>query len=142
EGNSTATGKAAVFETLDEAVTWFRPGKLTTALLKQLGRWDADHLDEGVATGDSDMALKSELITLLVEPNETLTAEYKSWLDLGETRDRAVLAKAAIALANSGGGKIVLGMRHQEGKGPLESTQRPEHIDLYTQDDVNSAVNR
>ena len=43
------TGKAAVFPTLDAAVRWFRPGKLTTSLLKQLGRWDAESLDESAA---------------------------------------------------------------------------------------------
>ena len=67
---------------------------------------------------------------------------HKSWLDLREIRDRAVLAKAAIALANSGGGIIVLGMRHQEGKGPLESVPKPVEVDPYTQDDVNQAINR
>ena len=138
-----ATGKAGVSETLDEALQWFRPGKLTTALRKQLGRWEVQLLEEENAeTGEDDMALTTELLALLDEPNETLTAEYKSWLDLGETRDRAVLAKAAIALANSGGGIIVLGMRHQEGKGPLESVPRPTEADPYTQDDVNQAINR
>lgn len=88
------------------------------------------------------MPLTTELLALLDEPNETLTAEYKSWLDLGETRNRSVLAKAAIALANSGGGIIVLGMRHQEGKGPLESVPKPVEVDPYTQDDVNQAINR
>jgi hypothetical protein len=88
------------------------------------------------------MSLTTELIALLEEPNETPSAEYKSWLDLGEIRGRAVLAKAAIALANSGGGIIVIGMRHQESKGPLESAPRPAAVDPYTQDDVNQAINR
>jgi hypothetical protein len=138
-----ASGKAGVFGTLDDALAWFRPGKLTTALRKQLGRWEVQLLEEENAeTGEDNMPLTTELIALLDEPNETLTVEHKSWLDLGETRDRAVLAKAAIALANSGGGTIVLGMRHREGKGPLESVPRPAEVDPYTQDDVNQAVNR
>ena len=33
------TGKADVFGTVDEACDWFRPGPLTTELLKKLGRW-------------------------------------------------------------------------------------------------------
>jgi len=140
--DANITGNAAVFPTLDDALAWFRPGKLTMALRKQLGRWEVQLLDESASTGEDDMPLMTELLALLDEPNETLTAEYKSWLDLGETRDRAVLAKAAIALANSGGGIIVLGMRHQEGKGPLESVRRPDHVDPYTQDDVNQAINR
>lgn len=41
--------------------------------------------------------------------------EYKSWLDLrGNDEHKAHLAKAAIALANEGGGVIVIGLR-QEG---------------------------
>lgn len=47
------------------------------------------------------MPSTAELQNLLAdEPQETLSAEYKSWLDLGDTRGRATLAKAAIALAN------------------------------------------
>jgi hypothetical protein len=139
----SGTGKAAVTSTLEEALAWFRPGKLTAALRKQLGRWEVQLLgEESVSTGANEMPSTSELIALLDEPNETLTVEHKSWLDLGDTHDRAVLAKAAIAMANSGGGIIVLGMRHQDGKGPLESVPRPAEIDPYTQDDVNQSINR
>ncbi len=57
------------------------------------------------------MPTKDDLRLLLHIPSESLSVEYKSWLDLGETRNKAILAKAAIALANEGGGIIVLGMR-------------------------------
>jgi hypothetical protein len=141
--SSDVDGKAAVFETLDEALAWFRPGKLTVALLKQLGRWEPEILDENAMTGEDEMPSTAELQNLLAEePQETLSAEYKSWLDLGDTRGRATLAKAAIALANHGGGIIVLGMRAQESQGPLESVPRPAEIDRYTQDDINQAINR
>lgn len=46
---------------------------------------------------------------LLEQPAERLDAEYKTWLDLDQPRHQAILARAAIALANSGGGTIVLG---------------------------------
>lgn len=89
------------------------------------------------------MASASALQNLLAEePQETLSAEYKSWLDFGDSRGRATLAKAAIALANHGGGIIVLGMRGQESKGPLESVPRPANVGRYTQDDINSVINR
>jgi len=130
-----------VFETLDEAAAWFRPGKLTVSLLKQLGRWQPETLDEIAATGEDEMPSTTELLSLLDFPNESLSAEYKGWLDLGDTAGRATLAKAAIALANHGGGIIVLGMREQEG-GPLQSVSRPADVDRYTQDDVNQAINR
>ena len=45
----------------------------------------------------------------IVNPAEDLDAEYKSWLDLRMESDRANLARAVIALANHGGGVIVLG---------------------------------
>ena len=83
----------------------------------------------------------SELVKLLVEPNETLSTEYKSWLDLRQMPGRAKLAKAAIALCNHGGGVIVFGMR-EEDAGPFVSVSRPSEIARYTQDDVNQAVNR
>jgi hypothetical protein len=87
------------------------------------------------------MASIDELELLLKNPNESLTVEYKGWLDLGETPGRACLAKAAIAIANHGGGIVVLGM--QEGKdGEFQSAARPDDIDRYTQDDVNQAINR
>jgi hypothetical protein len=135
------TGKAVAFPTLDAAVVWFRPGKLTTTLLRQLGRWDPDSLDESATIAAYVMPLTDELEQLLAEPNETLSAEYKSWLNLREMGDRARLAKAAIALANHGGGVIVLGMRAQSG-GPLESVKRPSEVTRYTLDEVNHAINR
>jgi hypothetical protein len=140
---SDSTGKAVVFDSLDDALAWFRPGKLTTALRKQLGRWEIELLGgKGAATGEAKMPSTAELLALLDEPNETLTAEFKGWLDLGETRGRAVLAKAAIALANSGGGIIVFGMREEDDDTDLASTPRPEHVDRYSQDVVNQSINR
>jgi len=87
------------------------------------------------------MPTQAELIRLLVEPNESLTLEYKSWLDLSTNRAKATLAKAAIALANEGGGIIIVGMRAEEG-GLLLSRPRPAEMARYSQDAVNSAINR
>ena len=89
------------------------------------------------------MATPEELVRLLVSPNESLTVEYKSWLKLAEHPDRATLAKAAIALANHGGGIIVLGMRPDNAEGgALGSERRPDGLRRYSQDDVNAAINR
>lgn len=52
---------------------------------------------------------RSELQDLIDQPNETLTAEYKAWLDLAEPRARASLARHIAALSNGGGGVIVMG---------------------------------
>jgi hypothetical protein len=83
----------------------------------------------------------AELVRLLTEPNESLTLEYKGWLDLVNNRGKATLAKAAIALANEGGGIIVMGMRAAED-GPLLSQALPAGMARYDQDAVNSAINR
>ena len=89
------------------------------------------------------MPTTAELQALLHFPNEKLTVEYKSWLDLSDNAAKATLAKAAIALANEGGGVIVLGMREdtQQG-GALGSQARPSTLVRYSQDDLNAAVNR
>lgn len=87
------------------------------------------------------MPTEADFVRLLLQPNESLTLEYKSWLDLSANHGRAVLAKAAIALANEGGGIIILGMRPVEN-GPLASLARPPGLNRYDQDAVNAAINR
>ena len=81
-----------------------------------------------------------ELQPRLSEPREALDAEYKGWLNLAENDHRAVLAKAAIALANHGGGYIVIGF--EERGHTFLSSQRPDALREITQDDVNSAIRR
>ena len=75
----------------------------------------------------------------MTEPREDLDAEFKDWLDLtSNEHDKATLAKAAIALANHGGGCIVIGFGDQ----PLESRPRLGGIPEITQDSVNAAIRR
>ncbi len=89
------------------------------------------------------MPTPDELIRLLYSPSESPSIEYKSWLDLTDNAGKAVLAKAAIALANEGGGIIVLGMREAEAHGrALNSLPRPPEMPRYTQDIINAAINR
>ena len=85
------------------------------------------------------MASIKELQSLITEPREDLDAEYKNWLDLtSNEHHKATLAKAAIAVANHGGGCIVIGFEDQ----PLESRPRPREIPEITQDSVNRAIRR
>ena len=86
------------------------------------------------------MASIAELQPLITEPREDLASEYKYWLNLKDEEDKAKLAKAAIALANHGGGYIVIGFKDQDQI--LESMPRPEEIPVITQDLVNGAVQR
>ena len=76
----------------------------------------------------------------ILNPTEDLDAEYKGWLDLRVDRDRANLAKAVIALANHGGGVIVLGF--EELPTGLVARLKPTEIPDVTQDGINAAVSR
>ena len=73
-------------------------------------------------------------------PREDIDLEYKGWLDPRMEKDRAILAKAAIALANHGGGHIVLGF--QESNRALRSVGRPNGVPEMTQDAMNAAIRR
>jgi hypothetical protein len=86
---------------------------------------------------------ESDLVRLLFELTETMTVEHKGWLDLESSHARANLAKAAIALANEGGGIIVLGTRSENSKGgPLLSVDRPAEIGRYTVDIINNSISK
>lgn len=79
---------------------------------------------------------------ILREPRETLDVELKGWLDIqGKNRDKAVLAKSVVALANHGGGIVILGFA-ETSKGVIEAKDRPQNLSAYTPDTVNSVVNR
>ena len=86
------------------------------------------------------MASIEELQPFITEPREDLDAEYKDWLDLTNNKHKATLAKAAIAMANYGGGRIVIGFAEQGQT--LKSQPRPKEIPEISQDSVNDAVNR
>ena len=81
-----------------------------------------------------------ELQPLVSEPREDLGVEYKGWLDLTGNEHKATVAKAAIALANHGGGFIVIGLADQGQQ--LQSQARPAEIPEITQDAVNAAIRR
>jgi Putative DNA-binding domain len=89
------------------------------------------------------MATIEDLRLLLQFPSENLSIEYKSWLDITDNAGKATLAKAAIALANEGGGIIVLGMREDFARGgALGSQPRPPGMARYNQDNINAAIER
>ena len=86
------------------------------------------------------MPLLDDFEQLLAIPREDVSVEYKYWLDLTTNNGKATMAKAAIALANHGGGFIILG--YEEVAGRLVSGERPQNIPPITQDAVNGAVRR
>ena len=76
----------------------------------------------------------------IFNPAEDLDAEYKGWLDLRKEPHRANLAKAVIALANHGGGVVVLGF--EELSTGWVARPKPVSVPDVTQDSVNGAVHR
>ena len=82
----------------------------------------------------------TRLNALVTRPREDLNAEYKGWLDLRDESHKALIAKAAIALENHGGGYIIIGFN--DGGQTLESTEQPTGIGEIDQDMVNSAVQK
>ena len=82
-------------------------------------------------------------LDILSNPTETTKIECKSWLDLRDSKNKAKLAKAAIAMANSGGGTIALGISEDETNGKkLVCKQRPSDLARYSDDDVGAAINK
>jgi hypothetical protein len=82
----------------------------------------------------------AELQPLVTEPREDIEVEYKDWLDLASSHGRATIARTAIALANHGGGFIVIGFAdHGEA---LVSQPKPDNLAAITQDGANAAVRR
>lgn len=84
---------------------------------------------------------QTSLQVLLLDPHESLEVEYKAWLDLSSEEDKANLAKAILALANHGGGHVVLGYAESQGNW-LPAEPRPLDLRNYTQDIVNGIVQK
>lgn len=80
------------------------------------------------------------LADLLIDPREDLDLEIKNWLDLRESNEaKATFAKAALALANHGGGFIIIGLT-ETAAGCVEAEGRPATLGGYSQDVVNGIV--
>jgi hypothetical protein len=78
------------------------------------------------------------IVMLLTDPHEDLNVEYKCWLDLSDQESKAVLAKAMIALANHGGGFVVIGFKDD---GHLAPDCAPTlQTSDYTADMINNIV--
>jgi hypothetical protein len=78
---------------------------------------------------------------LVARPRESLDVELKPWLDLRDEGDRANLAHALLAVANHGGGFVVLGFAEHDGKWTAAPGE-PEGADRYCQDTVNEIVKK
>lgn len=85
--------------------------------------------------------LHKKLRALLQNPHETLDVEIKDWLNLDDKISQADLAQAILALANHGGGYILIGFK--ENLGTFSPTQASEPVkSLYNQDRINGIIKR
>src|SRR5713226_5443663 len=81
------------------------------------------------------------LQNLLRHPGETMEVELKGWLDLEDPGHKAKFARAAMALANHGGGVILLGLNDKPVP-PQPAAGRPSDLSGYHQDKLSSAIAR
>jgi hypothetical protein len=77
------------------------------------------------------------LADLLVDVHEKMDLEIKNWLDFSTNEHQAKLAKAIIAMANHGGGYILIGFDERPGKTAVPSPGRPASLVGYDGDRVN-----
>jgi Putative DNA-binding domain len=82
----------------------------------------------------------ADLGDLINEPRETLDVEVKDWLDLTDNDHRAMIAKEIIALANHGGGFLVIGFEEREDGTFQPSAGRPVNLDAWSQDNIQSII--
>ncbi|MTW18785.1 hypothetical protein GJ689_21525 [Rhodoplanes serenus] len=75
---------------------------------------------------------------LLLSPTEELAVEIKEWLVLSENEHKAKLAQAIIALANHGGGTIIIGFEQLADGRFSPATPRPAALDAYSTDGINN----
>lgn len=87
----------------------------------------------------SDILLR--LRDLVDSPRESPNTEVKGWLDLNSNLDKANLAHAILALANYGGGYVLIGFIETNGQWE-PSYSRPANLDLFSQDVVNGVVQK
>jgi hypothetical protein len=81
-----------------------------------------------------------DLGDLWAEPRETLNVELKAWLDLTDINHRALVAKEIIALANHGGGYLVIGFEELADGSFKPAGSRPPNLNAWSQDDIQSIV--
>ncbi len=98
-----------------------------------------------MSSGDDDSrGPQQRLADLLIYGQETLTLEYKGWLDLRSAEHKANLAKACMALENYGGGHVVIGFNEESGLCQPDEDGRPDDVILeaLTQDRVNGLLRK
>jgi transcriptional regulator with XRE-family HTH domain len=86
-------------------------------------------------------SVSRRLQDLLAYPREDLDEELKGWLDLSLEDHKADLAQAILALANHGGGYVLIGFTRSDGNW-VPDAKRPSNLNGYSQDLINGVVER
>lgn len=76
---------------------------------------------------------------IVTYPKEDLSTELKGWLDLDDEMDRANLARALMAIANHGGGHVLIGFTNMKGQW-VPAEPRPADLSGYSEDDCNAVL--
>src|SRR5688572_7937191 len=98
--------------------------------------------DRTTARGKPNAGPEFALPDLLRSPREALDIEIKDWLDLSDANQRADLAKAILALANHGGGFLLIGLT-EGGDGQFSpSFRRPADLTGLSPDAIQEAVRK
>jgi hypothetical protein len=85
---------------------------------------------------------RPDLKELLARPREALDIEIKEWLDLTDNNQRALLAKAIIAIANHGGGYVVIGLQESTEGQFSPAPDRPRDLAAFKQDNIQSSIDK
>jgi hypothetical protein len=78
---------------------------------------------------------------IVLDPRESLGTEIKGWLDLSLNEDRANLAQGLLALANHGGGVVLVGYREGDGSW-FEQEDANGALRSFSTDAVNGVAER
>jgi hypothetical protein len=81
-----------------------------------------------------------QLQPLVAYPRESVDVELKGWLRLDDPENAASLLKAILALANHGGGYVLLGFAEAGGTWVPDDDHRPANLSGYDQDALNALV--
>jgi len=103
-------------------------------------------LNQLIAQGEPITPMENEnlqLAGMLIDPKESMDVEIKGWLDLSSKEHCGTLAKAAIALANHGGGSLLLGFEEDKTTARfLPASGRPGDLRMYGQDAISAVIAR
>jgi hypothetical protein len=103
------------------------------------GRANSDQTGGVTSPSDRERDLR-HLEALVAYPREDLEIELKGWIDLADDDHAANLMQAILALANHGGGYVLIGFLETAGTCEPDEQRRPADLRRYDQDRLNGIV--